>query len=336
MGSDSFKHGLLAFVISSSLLLSACSDMAVGGSKNPVSGSAGGSTHANAAKTLEHCPRSLGTLAVEEDTSEPWYAILTNQYHLPATTPLIRLMIQQSNCFVIVDRGRAMGSMMQERDLGASGELRNRSSMGKGQMVAADYVVTPNIQFSQNTGGGGAALAGLGGGYGAILGVLVGSMKTSEASTTLMLTDTRSGVQVAAAQGSARNTDFGFGALGIGAGGGAGAGAYSKTPQGKVIAGAFLDSYNQLVRAVREYAPQRVAGGLGTGGTLAVDGASGPADDFSMADAQRKLADLGLYKSRIDGRSGPGTSAAIGRFQKIRGLPSTGQLDDVTADALRQ
>ncbi|GAB2547975.1 CsgG/HfaB family protein [Rhodanobacter koreensis] len=334
---DSMRPVLLALAVSSSLLLFGCSDMAVGGSKNPVSGSAGGSTSTNAATTLEHCARPLGTIAVEEDTGQSWYLILTTQYHLPATTPLIRLMIQQSNCFVVVDRGRALGSMMQERDLGASGELRNSSNMGKGQMVAADYVVTPNIQFSQGTGGGGVgALAGLAGGYGAIIGAVAGSMKTSEASTTLMLVDTRSGVQVAAAEGNARNTDFGFGALGIGAGGGGAMGAYSKTPQGKVIAGAFLDSYNQLVRAVREYAPQHVAGGLGTGGTLAVDGASKPSDSFSVADAQRKLAGLGLYTSKVDGRSGPGTSAAISKFQKIRGLPMTGQLDEATIGALSQ
>ncbi len=337
-GTPSVPTTLLAIGVGACLLLSGCaSQMTTGGGKNPISGSAGGAANSNAAKELEHCDRALGTLAVEENTQDPWYMVLTTQYHLPATTPLIRLMIQQSNCFVVVDRGRGMNQMMQERDLAASGELRNRSNLGKGQMVAADYVVTPTIQFSQDTGGGGAALAGVGGKYGQLLGAIAGSMKTSEASTTLMLTDTRSGVQVAAAQGSAKNTDFGFGALGIGTSAGAGVGAYNNTPQGKVIAGAFLDSYNQMVRAVRQYAPQRVAGGLGTGGQLAVDGATKASDPaLSVADAQRKLATLGLYTSKVDGVSGPGTSAAISKFQKIRGLPASGQLDDATVAALQQ
>lgn len=333
---ESMKRTLLALGLGASLMLSGCAEMAVGGGKNPVGGSAGGATSADANKTLEHCDHSLGTLAVEEHTSEPWYAILTQQHHLPATTPLIRLMIQQSNCFVVVDRGSGMESMMRERDLAASGEMRSRSNLGKGQMVAADYVVTPNIQFSQNTGGGGAAaLAGLGG-YGALIGAVAGSMKSSEASTTLMLTDTRSGVQVAISQGSAKNVDFGFGAILGGAGAAGGAGAYSKTPQGKVIAAAFLDSYNQMVRAVREYAPQHVAGGLGTGGRLGVDGATAPSSELSLFDAQRKLASLGLYQSKVDGVSGPGTSAALSKFQRIRGLQITGQLDSATADALRE
>ncbi len=171
-------------------------------------------------------------------------------------------------------------------------------------------------------------------GSGALIGAVAGAMKKTDASTTLMLTDTRSEMQVAAAQGNARIIDFGFGALGIGSGGGGAAGAYNKTPQGKVIAAAFLDSY-KLVKAVREYAPHRAAGGLGTGGAFAVDGAPPFASDFPPTDAQRKLADMGLYNSKIDGRSGPGTSAAISRFQKIRGLPSTGELDDSTVAALR-
>lgn len=337
---DSLKHGLLAAAIAATLTLTGCSTMQAGGGKNPVSGSAGGAHSANANPTLEHCPKPLGTLAVEEDEGEPWYAVLTQQYHLPATTPLIRMMIQQSNCFVVVDRGRGMTSMMRERDLAASGELRGNSNLRPHQMVAADYVATPNIQFSQNTGGGAAGLAGLVP-YGALIGAVAGSMKTSEASTTLMLTDTRSGVQVAIAQGSAKNMDFGFGGL-FGGGGAVGAaGAYAKTPQGKVIAAAFLDSYNQMVKAVREYAPQRVAGGLGTGGQLGVDGQERPGQGggeagYSLMDAQRKLATLGLYKSKVDGRPGPGTSSALSSFQKIRGLSVTGKLDADTAAALQE
>jgi hypothetical protein len=334
---DLLKNFLTVLGVSASLLLTGCAEMQVGGGKNPVSGSAGGSTSTGAASTLEHCPHSLGTLAVQENTTDPWYAVLTGQYHLPSTVPLIRLMIQQSNCFVVVDRGQAMSSMMGERDLAASGELRTTSNMGKGQMVAADYVVTPSIEFSENTGGAGSALSALGGSYGAILGAIAGSMKSSEASTTMMLIDSRSGVQVAAAQGSAKNIDFGVSGLFDHFGsGGASLGAYSRTPEGKVIAAAFLDSYNQMVKAVREYAPQRVAGGLGAGGTLTVDGATKPASaDYSLADAQHKLAQLGLYNSKVDGLPGPGTSHAIGMFQKANGLPVTGKLDAATINALQ-
>ena len=51
-------------------------------------------------------------------------------------------------------------------------------------------------------------------------------------------------------------------------------GAYTSTPQGKVIFAAFTDSYNKMVRALRNYKAQTVRGGLGTGGRLGVQGGS--------------------------------------------------------------
>ena len=176
--------------------------------------------------------------------------------------------------------------------------LRAGSSFGKGQMVSADYSLTPSITFSaKNTQGMGGALGGLGRGLG-VLGAVAGGFHQNEASTMLLLTDNRSGVQVGAAEGSAAKVDFDVGAVLFGGYAGGGMGAYSNTPQGKVIVAAFTDSYNQLVRAVRNYAPQTMGNGqgLGTGGKLGVDGAAPPrpvATHMSVADAQRKLAALG-------------------------------------------
>ena len=84
-------------------------------------------------------------------------------------------------------------------------------------------------------------------------------------------------MQLAAAEGSARNIDFGMlgGMFGSGAGGVGG--GYSNTAEGKVIVAAFTDSYNNIVRAVRNYKAQEVQGGLGTGGGLGVQGGSTPA-----------------------------------------------------------
>lgn len=212
----------------------------------------------------------MGTMTIEEDQGASWYGYLTQQYHLTSTVPVLRMIIQQSNCFVVVDRGRAMATMMGERALNASGELRNNSKMGKGQMVTADYVMTPSINFSQQGGSGfGGGLGALLPGAGVVAGVL-GSVSSNSASTTLLLTDTRSSVQIAASEGSAKNWDIGgvggmFGGLA-----GGGAGGYSSTPEGKLITAAFMDSYNQMVKSLRNYRAQTVKGGLGTGGTLNV------------------------------------------------------------------
>jgi hypothetical protein len=261
------------------LLLSGCLATAptMGDNKGTVTGAAGGGSTENANSKLEKCTETLGTLAMQEDVNAPWYMQLRN-YSLGSTLPVLRLMIQQSNCFVIVERGAAMNNMMQERALANSGEARSGSNMGRGQMVAADYTMSPSIQFSGKTGGGavGALLPG-------VAGLVAGGMSTNEASTTLLLIDNRSGVQISAAEGTAKNMDFNvFGAFG---GLGAAGGGYSSTPQGKVIVTAFADSYNQMVKALKNYKAQTVKGGLGTGGRLGVDGGSTPASKEVTAPA---------------------------------------------------
>lgn len=332
------------------LALSACSSMDMGSSaaKTVATGSAGGANSQNANDKLARCNAPLGTIAVEENTNSPWYGILTNQYQLGPTTPVLKLMIQQSNCFVVVDRGRAMNNMMQERSLAQSGELRQNSDFGKGQIVAADYTLTPSITFSNNNAGGiGGLVGGLLGPVGAIVG---GNLSAKEASTLLTLVDNRSGVQLAAAEGSAKNWDFG--AIGGLFGGGLGGigGGYANTAQGKVIVAAFMDSYNGIVKAVQNYKAQEVKGGLGTGGQLGVQGGSTPAAQpiaaataataapvaMSLKQAQEKLNSLGFSVGTPDGIMGPKTHSELIRFQKSRGLPGSGVLDQGTIAALSQ
>jgi len=251
-------------------LLSGCLATAptMGENKGTVSGAAGGATAENNNSQLEKCTETLGTLAIDEDTSAPWYITL-QEYRLGSTVPVLRLMIQQSNCFVIVERGKAMNNMMREREFARGDESRAGSNFQKGQMVAADYTMSPSIQFSGKTGGGGAGLGGFGGG---LLGLVAGSISKNEASTTLLLIDNRSGVQISAAEGTAGNYDFGIFGAAFGGGLGGGAGGYAKTPEGKVITAAFADSFNQMVKALRNYKAQQVKGGLGTGGRLGVQG----------------------------------------------------------------
>ena len=152
----------VAIVITLGVAHSHATEPVLGGSKTPATGAAGGATSEGASSQLEHCDESLGTMAVVEDQTAPWYGESLAQYKLGSTVPVLRMMIQQSNCFVVVERGRAMNNMMQERALEQSGEMREGSNFGKGQMVAADYTMSPSITFSQKgTGGVGGALGGL-------------------------------------------------------------------------------------------------------------------------------------------------------------------------------
>ncbi len=256
------------------LAFAGCSAMQMGSkdAKTAATGSAGGASAENANSQLERCAESLGTLAVVEDTNSNWYSSYQSNTKLGSTTPVLRLLVQQSNCFVVVERGRAMANVQQERALEQSGELREGSNYGKGQMVAADYSMSPSVTFSNNDAGRvGAGVGGLvPGPLGAAVGFVAGNAKFKEASTMLTLVDNRSTVQLAAAEGSARNVDFGaFGGAFMNGLAGLG-GGYANTAEGKIIVAAFTDAYNNLVKAVRNYKAQEVKGGLGKGGGLKV------------------------------------------------------------------
>lgn len=274
----------LAAAVAATFLLTACqtTDMQMGsqGAKTMATGAAAGDASANASSSLEKCPAPLGTVSLIENQSAGWYTILRNEYKLPPTANLLRLLIQQSNCFVVVERGAAgMNAMTRERALMQSGEMRQGSNFGAGQMVASDYGLSPEIIFNNNNAGGiGGSLGGLvGGRYGGVLAAVGGNLQTKEASTLLTLIDNRSGVQVAASEGSASKTDFGAFSQLVGSSAGGNLGGYSNTAQGKVISAAFMDAFNQMVVALRSYRAQSVQGqGLGGGGRLSVDGAAAP------------------------------------------------------------
>eukprot|EP01034_Spumella_vulgaris_P043019 gene43019-53383_t len=110
----------------------------LGGGGTVATGAAGGANAANASSQLEKCDKPLGTLGVVEDQSAPWYHALS-QYKLGSTVPVLRMMIQQSNCFVVVERGAALKNMNMERDIQQSGEMRAGST--KGDVVAAARAV---------------------------------------------------------------------------------------------------------------------------------------------------------------------------------------------------
>jgi curli biogenesis system outer membrane secretion channel CsgG len=189
----------------------------------------------------------MGAMAVVEPQSEILTALM--RYKLQSPVGLIRMMIQQSNCFIVVERGQGMRNMMQERQLASGGEMRQGANLGGGQMVAADFILTPGVVFSENNAGGigGAAGGLLGGKFAAV----AGGLKFKEAQTSMLVADARSSIQVAAAEGSARKADFRLGGLFAGGGVAAGLGGYENTNEGKVIAASFADNYNGIVRAVR-------------------------------------------------------------------------------------
>lgn len=201
-----------------------------------------------ATQEIPVCTRNLGTVAIVEPDNQWW-----RELNLGSPEAILKVFIQQSGCFRMVNRGRAMQSRAMERAMADSGELQAGSNLGKGQVKAADYYLEPDIVSSnRNSGGGGigGALGGLMGGFGgAILGGL--NIKKKEANVTLSIVNARTTEEEALTEGYARKTDIG---LGGGAGGGwwggfaaAGGSGYQNTEIGQVIVLAYLDAYRKLV-----------------------------------------------------------------------------------------
>jgi len=198
-------------------------DYQAGQGGSPVQGAAG--TNGSTGNTgLEHCAKPIGAMAVVEPQDVVLQSL--SRYSLASPTSLIRMMIQQSNYFLVVERGVGMQDMKQERALASSGDLRSGSNIG---------------------GGLSGLLPGTGG---AVLGAVAGGLKLKEAQTSMLAADSRSAVQVASAEGSTRKADLQLGGMLTGSSAGASAGGCGHSNEGKIIAAAFMDNYNKIVHVV--------------------------------------------------------------------------------------
>lgn len=257
------------------LMLAGCGGVVqTGNAPTAATGAAAGGTSVGANPSLERCPAPLGTLAVDDGRNKDWYGAFGRATKVTTIEPLIRLAVQQSNCFIITSIGneRLDNKMSAITDKQRnSGEYRAGSKQQKGQRVAADYFMEPSIVVDQSPTGrlagavGGALLGGRGGQ------VIGAGMDSRVSVVTLSLFDIRSSVQIAISEGNSTATNFGavLGAFGGGAAGGLG--GFSQTPEGKATVAAFVDAYNSMVISLRNYKAQDVKGGLGRGGTLKVN-----------------------------------------------------------------
>ena len=265
------------------------------------SGAAGGATSVGGDASLQTCAAPVGTVRLQDgqasaDTGRNQVAsnetiqsvrlllgsisdALPNNNRASANEGVsldaLRLLIQQSNCLVIVDRGASEAAATDEKNRTRSpnSETRDGSNMGPGQEVAADFVLRSSVLA---IGTDQSSSFGLGSLLPKFASGLTGSQSTTTAKVQLVLSDVRAKIQLAVAQGdgSGKNTGLATGVLGrVGAGlGGGTLKTESKTSPATVLLQAFGDAYNKLVPAMRGYQAQMVKGGLGLGGTLNVQG----------------------------------------------------------------
>ncbi len=228
-----------------------------------ATGSAGGATAVDAEDGLRTCAETVGTVRLQDGGGGN-------------SLDSLRLLIQQSNCFVIVDRGafaEAGADDEKRRSRSDNSEVRDGSNMGQGQEVAADFVLRSTIISMGTNESKGVSLGALG----KFLGGGNAGQSVTQAKVQLVLSDVRAKIQISVAQGdsSGKNTKLSAGMLGHFTHmlGGGGVTSEKKSDGNTILLQALSDAYNKLVPAVQNYKTQTVRGGLGKGGTLKVQGA---------------------------------------------------------------
>jgi len=241
---------------------SGCSNMQLGTVGSMATGSAGDAGNQGATRELAHCNEKVGTVALEENPQGYSYVqfLGSGGVNLPRSPlPLLKLMLQQTGCFSVVDRGRGLNAIVKEQALQSAGMTRRQKNVTKGNIIEAHYTLVPDLAFSNEDAGGGVAAAGAVLGYfvpyGGLLAMGAGSIRFKEAQVVLSLVDNNTSEQISASEGSATATDYGIGAAFIGGLTGAGAAGWKNTAEGKVVIAAFIDAINKLIPQIRTMGP---------------------------------------------------------------------------------
>lgn len=250
------------------LVLAACkpgsSSIETGNAGGLVTGAAGQKGSTGETRKIEKCKAPVATVGVIENPNG--YTYTSSHSNLPESpVPLVRMMLQQSGCFRVVDRSLGLKGTRQELELQESGLTRKNTTVNPhGNVLEAQYVLTPTLVFSEQKAGGG--LEGILSRIPVInqFAGIAENVKFKEAQVVLTLTDAETTEQLVSAEGSAKATDLGAAGMMLGSLGTAGAAGWSNTNEGKVISAAFLDSVNKLIPHVRELAAKQMPAPVAT------------------------------------------------------------------------
>ena len=198
---------------------------------------------------VPHCLRKLGTVSVMDgDDPSGW-----TQFQLAGPQKLIKVLVQRSGCFNLVDRGSGLSAAQRERDIGGGMGMQRGSNVGQGQIKAADYVLVAEVQAADSNSGGGARGAGR-----RVRRPSWASARRSAASArarwrptpVLSLTNVRTTETLAVQDGYAAKNSISWGGGGggfFGAGLGLVGGGYDSTDIGRIVTLAFIQAYSKMV-----------------------------------------------------------------------------------------
>ena len=143
----------VAAVVSAAILLAACGkqgvEMGQGGSV--VTGSGGPQGAQSAAKQLVKCDAPVAVVSLVEN--QGGYQGIGRGGLPESPLPLVRVLMQQSGCFRIVDRNAGLKATVHEQELKDQGILRADGDVKKGRGIMAQYSVVPSLNFSEQDAG---------------------------------------------------------------------------------------------------------------------------------------------------------------------------------------
>lgn len=154
-----------------------------------------------------------------------------------------------TNRFIVLER-QAIGDVLSEQDLGASGRVKRETAPSIGEIEGADLLIMGTItEFEPGTSGAGGGLGGLIPLPGRRIGIggIAGGIKTSHVAMIIKVIDAKTGRRLASEQVEGKATDIG-GLAGMAGGPLAGAfGAYSKTPMEKAVRVAIEEAVRLII-----------------------------------------------------------------------------------------
>jgi curli biogenesis system outer membrane secretion channel CsgG len=162
--------------------------------------------------------------------------------------------LMNSNRFSVLER-QALAAIMQEQELSASGAVQQGAQVQRGQLKAADLIVTAAVtEFEPNASGGSAGVGGGGGvGSGLLGGLLGAALNKAHMAMDIRIIDTATSEVLSATrvQGEASDIAGGFmmgfmGSWGLGAG----LGAYANTPMEKAIRICIIEAVRYISQTI--------------------------------------------------------------------------------------
>ncbi|MEW6374260.1 MAG: CsgG/HfaB family protein [Thermodesulfobacteriota bacterium] len=140
-----------------------------------------------------------------------------------------------TNRFIVLER-QAIGDVLREQDLGASGRIRAESAARIGEIEGADLLIQGTItEFEPGTAGAGGGIGGALPGLAGIIGGVLASIRTSHVAMIVKVIDAKTSRLLASEQVEGKATDIGGLTGGVGGPLAGVFGGYSKTPMEKAI-----------------------------------------------------------------------------------------------------